>query len=146
MKFSFARLPFIVVALITVTACSTTIVEPTEYVYPVTLGVPRGIIVIGVGSNYGIGVSAMIVGRDGMEAGDSIGVTIRDEKILRRSGDSGGRYNCTTSDGMKALCLHKTISVDAIKDGETYIVFRMGGRRAASDSVRVLVQNLNQKG
>jgi hypothetical protein len=132
------RLPIVFLALV-LTAC-TTITEPTLYVYPTTLNVPRGDIVFSVGSQQDIGVSAMIVGKTIMEPGDSIGVTIRDTTILKRVGDSQGRNKCTNSDGIASVCLGRAVDVKVLKTGVTYIIFRLGGKHSTADSVRIETQ------
>lgn len=123
MRFRSLILAFLVFA----TACTTSITS-VEQVYPTTLTAPVGVYQIMNGTGINFGASAMIFGRDDYSARDSITVSVSNLSLVRVTNEFSVQNRCTSADGIPAVCLQRNLRVDALKMGETTIIFKAGSR------------------
>ena len=117
------------------TACTNNITEVQE-VYPAILHAPQGIFEMSAGMSYGFGASATIVGKDHYEVGDSISVVVSNPSVVRIKNDVTIQSRCSTTDGIPAVCLQRSIAVEGLKLGQTLIIFKLG---ASADTLTLSV-------
>jgi len=126
------------VTIVALSACGdSTGPTPVVQVYPTRLDVPHVFVSLNVGDGYGVGVAALIIGKEEFEPSDSIAFVIRNPALLAVTADYKGQsLRKDLVPGFMTVYLNRTLDLRGVREGSTYLVFMIADQ---ADSIFVTV-------